>query len=161
MGRECFQRQFLRAKKEGDDFFKRFLIPFLLYHDIQSFPSCHCILSSIIYTSSSWENQPETRRPALGSWVCVWPWFDAEKKQKLGRQWEERVTDPCKRNLVCRLSPNQWQEGVGTSLGRGTLRWPCWGGQSHTCHCVRHSKGQVVTLFSKSDRRGDEERERK
>lgn len=53
----------------------------------------------------------------------------------------ERVTDPLKGKLACRLSPPQRQER-GLQNGCYCPR-AHWGGQSHTSHCVRQSKGQV------------------
>ena len=61
----------------------------------------------------------------------------------------ERVTDPWKGNLACRLSPPQRQErglqnGCYCPRAQSTETDPAGEAKSHTCRCVRQSKGQVV-----------------
>ena len=133
----------------------------------QPFITSHCILSSIMYTSSSHESHPGTESSALGSQVCVcetlvWRREELEARKAVGI---ERATDLWERNLAHRPSPPQQQErGVLGVAGPGA--WypetgPTGEARAILAIVLGRAKAKPWFLFSKSAKAGGYQRREK
>lgn len=106
-GGECLPGSLLELKERVMissgifSFLLFFIKPFNLSHPAFYHPPLHSKLQ--LFTPLSAKRINLKQRPVLASQcvcvclcghACVWPWFDAEKKQKLGGQWEKKSQWP-------------------------------------------------------------------
>lgn len=147
-------RQFLSAKRKGWWFLSEvshsFFFPLWCHLVLPTLPFYHQPLYSKLHYIYFFQPQKSAwdRKSCFGFQVCV---CDLGLTQRRTRSWE--VSGKRESYWPVEKKPGA-QTVTSSAAGDGGHQnghhwpwslvpgdWPCWGGQSHTCHRVRQSKG--------------------